>query len=268
MSRPLLGDRRGDAGVVRFDEYQGLIDRLRRSVEESIPPGSTVLVLSKGDPALLVLGPRKARHFPRAVNGDYAGFHPVDSSDAIARLDTERGLGARYLVIPATSGWWLDHYKDFARHMRSISRPLVEDPATGWIFELTAREPTPPPVVGDTGGPGAMTRQLIDLLDALLPPSALVAAIVPRDNDLIPNSRLAVFALHYTDDGEGVDAKRPTLAISATMADYLVVPNSSRDWLDQHRDLADYIERSYPLVTDQRSIGKIYDLKPGRGAAN
>src|SRR6266581_4696420 len=70
----------------RFDEYQDLIGRVRQSVENVIPVGATVLVVSKGDPALLTLGQRTVWHFPRAVDGQYAGFHPADSNDAIRGL--------------------------------------------------------------------------------------------------------------------------------------------------------------------------------------
>ena len=37
----------------RFDEYQVIINRVRQAVESVVPVGSTVLVASKGDPALL-----------------------------------------------------------------------------------------------------------------------------------------------------------------------------------------------------------------------
>ena len=43
----------------------------------------TVLVVSKGDPELLRLGTRRARHFPEADDGSWAGHHPADSGEAI-----------------------------------------------------------------------------------------------------------------------------------------------------------------------------------------
>ena len=157
-----------------LDEYQLLIDRLLQAIDDLIPPGSIVLVVSKGDPALLALGQRSAWHFPRAANGDYSGFHPADSNDAIARLDVQRSLGARYLVLPATSAWWLAHYPEFFAYVRSCGRPLFEEATVGAIFELSARS-VPVPAAAAGSGRSPQTEQLVTLLEAVLPRSATIA---------------------------------------------------------------------------------------------
>ncbi|HZD05715.1 MAG TPA: glycosyltransferase, partial [Longimicrobiales bacterium] len=51
---------------------------LARVVDAYVPEGASVLVVSKGDPALLDLPDRTAPHFPQSENGGYAGFHPRD----------------------------------------------------------------------------------------------------------------------------------------------------------------------------------------------
>src|SRR5438270_5635402 len=105
MSQSMVRERIETELGTRFDDYQRLIGRLRAAVEQVIPERSTALVVTKGDPALLALGERTAWHFPRGTDGNYAGFHPADANDAIARFDLQRDLGARYLVLPATSAW-------------------------------------------------------------------------------------------------------------------------------------------------------------------
>jgi len=265
----ILSNPLHDTGGTRFDEYQLLIDRIRQAAEQLIPEGSTVLVVSKGDPALLALGRRTAWHFPRAAAGQYAGFHPANSAEAIARLDVQRGLGARYLLIPGTSAWWLRHYPEFVTHLRSCGRPVLEDPSIAWIFELTARTANLPSAVSTTG-PSPEAQQLIDLLQAVLPSTATITFIASRDNEFVPNSPVPAFAFRYSDDpaidvGEAI---RDLRRLAGEIADYLVVPNSSREWLMGQKRLASYVDETYRLVTDQRNVCKIYDLRPGvRGAA-
>src|SRR5205823_13556885 len=105
-------------------DYSVLVEHLRQRVMELTPADATVLVASKGDPDLLSLGGRKAWHFPRSVNGEFAGFHPANSEDAILRLDALRQQGAGYLVVPSSSGWWSDYYPDFFAHLRSSGRSI------------------------------------------------------------------------------------------------------------------------------------------------
>jgi hypothetical protein len=76
-----------------------------------------VLVVSRGDRELLRLDGRNARHFPQAPGGGYLGHHPSDDEQAIAMLEEQRHEGAEYLLMPATAGWWLDHYCGFADHL-------------------------------------------------------------------------------------------------------------------------------------------------------
>lgn len=91
---------------------------LARVVGTYVPEGASVLVVSKGDPMLVDLPDRTARHFPQSEDGGYAGFHPRDSVMAIRHLEEVRG-DAEYLMFPATSFWWLEYYTDFARHLAS-----------------------------------------------------------------------------------------------------------------------------------------------------
>jgi GT2 family glycosyltransferase len=116
--------------------YRGLTERVRRAVAEAVPAGSAVLIVSRGDDELLRVDGRRAWHFPRAENGAYAGHHPADSSEAIARLEDQRAAGASYIAFPATGMWWLDHYEGLRRHLDANYSRSFSEPETCVIFDL------------------------------------------------------------------------------------------------------------------------------------
>ena len=122
--------------------YERLLERLRKAVREEVPPGATVLVVSRGDEELVGLDGHRALHFPQGDGGSFAGHHPADSDEAIAQLERLRESGADYLVLPATSLWWLEHYKGFRRHLDRYRR-AIEDPETAVIYQLEERVGAP-----------------------------------------------------------------------------------------------------------------------------
>ena len=120
----------------RSETYRLMIDTLREHVRNTVPPGATVLLVSRGDDELLQLDGRRAWHFPRTDDGVYAGFHPADSRAAITGLEVLRRAGAEFLVFPATALWWLDHYTGFRQHLERLYFPLVREENTCVIFDL------------------------------------------------------------------------------------------------------------------------------------
>jgi GT2 family glycosyltransferase len=116
--------------------YRRLLGRIRKLARSKLPPDATILVVSKGDDELLDLGVDRVWHFPQDAQGRYAGHYPDSSASAIAELERLRGAGAQYLVIPAMSRWWLDHYPDFAQHLRAEHELVVDDHEVCSIFAL------------------------------------------------------------------------------------------------------------------------------------
>ncbi|HWH93709.1 MAG TPA: glycosyltransferase [Baekduia sp.] len=108
-----------------------------KDVAAELPAGATVLVVSRGDEALVDLHGRRAWHFPQAPGGEYAGHHPADGREAVEHLEDLRARGADHLIVPATSQWWLDHYTEFAEHLaRRYAR--VSELADGYVvFSLS-----------------------------------------------------------------------------------------------------------------------------------
>jgi len=152
----------GDGG------YQSLVERIRARVRESVPAGACVLVISRGDAALLRLDGREAGHFPQSKTGLYAGYHPADGAEAAAHLSELRARGAEYLVIPATGLWWLDHYDELRLQLERDCRLVADDPATGRIYAL-AREADRDPASDEQLAAAASAPQVGALIDALLP---------------------------------------------------------------------------------------------------
>ena len=107
-------------------EYEQLIARIHDLVTRKVPAGASILVVSKGDEALLVPG-FDAHHFPQGPNGAYAGHYPADGTAAIAHLEQCRAGGAEFLVFPATAYWWLDYYVGLAQHLLSAGRAVHHD---------------------------------------------------------------------------------------------------------------------------------------------
>jgi hypothetical protein len=127
-------EQRLRAQLERIRERADSTRELRSAIRRTTPAGAVVAVVSRGDAALLELAHRTGWHFPQAQGGEYAGFHPATSEDAIEQLDRARRRGAQFLAFPRTSLWWLEHYEDFARHLHAHHR-LVANGKT-MIFEL------------------------------------------------------------------------------------------------------------------------------------
>jgi GT2 family glycosyltransferase len=108
---------------------------LRALVDSTLPAQATVAVVSRGDDALLELGPRHAAHFPADDNGAFSGHYPADAVAALAALQAARARGAEFLVVPASAAWWLTHYREFATHLRDDCGVVAEDEAA-MIFKL------------------------------------------------------------------------------------------------------------------------------------
>lgn len=120
--------------------YRSQVERVRAAIEETVPDDADVLVVSRGDRELVALGERPAGHFPQDSEGGYLGHHPRDSEEAIAELERLRAVGAAYLVLPASDHWWLDHYRDFATHLRDRYPAAEREDCT--IFDLAAERET------------------------------------------------------------------------------------------------------------------------------
>jgi hypothetical protein len=119
------------------DDYAAVVSKIHEVVAEKVPPGAALLVVSRGDDALLAPGYR-ATHFPQAKGGGYAGFHPADTDAAIEHLELLRSAGAEFILFPATVYWWLEYYAGLASHLLTTARTVVHDESC-LLFDLRPR---------------------------------------------------------------------------------------------------------------------------------
>ncbi len=129
--------------------YLETIARIREIVCATVPADATILVISRGDEALLNLEGRTGWHFPRTDDGRYAGYHPADSAEAIRHLESLVARGGEYLLVPGTAFWWLEHYRELAEHLQRHHARLWRDERCV-IYRLSRRPAggaavTPPP---------------------------------------------------------------------------------------------------------------------------
>jgi glycosyltransferase involved in cell wall biosynthesis len=121
----------------RFCEYQQLPENIRQTVRESLPGGARVLVVSKGDSRLTDLGECQGWHFPQNEDGEYSGYYPADSQQAIDHVENLRAKGAEFLLFPYTAFWWLSKYDLFARHLDSHFQKVADNKHCV-VYELVA----------------------------------------------------------------------------------------------------------------------------------
>ena len=95
-----------------------------------------MLVVSRGDERIVDFPRHHGEHFPQTDDGQYAGHHPADSADAIARLEALFASGAEYLVIPGTSAWWLEHYTEFATYLERRHTRVAAEDRTFVVYQL------------------------------------------------------------------------------------------------------------------------------------
>lgn len=105
--------------------WERTLRRIARTVRKVTAATAPVAFVDKWDPTLLYLSRRPGWHFPdrRTLPDGY----PADSAAAIAHLEELRCRGARYLVFPQASFWWLEHYAGLARHLELSGERVWED---------------------------------------------------------------------------------------------------------------------------------------------
>jgi Sulfotransferase family len=108
-------------------DLRPLASRIRAAVQGCTPAGARVLVVSRGDGEMTRFEGRDGQHFPQTPDGDYWGYHPADSQQAIEHLEALRIAGGEYFVLPSTAFWWLDFYCDFRQHLDTTYRRVWDD---------------------------------------------------------------------------------------------------------------------------------------------
>lgn len=161
--------------------YEQLGERVRAIACRALPRGATAVVISKGDSRLVDLDGRTAWHFPQQADGSYAGHYPADGADALRQLRDLRARGARYLVVPAPSCWWLDHYAELGACLETEASLVADDPACRvYVFDKASARANRPrcSIVIPVRDNASLTRQCVDrLLEPRCAPDAEIIVV-------------------------------------------------------------------------------------------
>ena len=114
-------------GPAHHQRYRRMTVRVHEIVQNVVPAGAVVVVVSKGDDDLLEFEGREGWHFPQDERGVYAGYYPAESSQVIAHLQNLGAKGAGYFLLPSTGYWWLDHYAEFGQYLAHTYQRLWTD---------------------------------------------------------------------------------------------------------------------------------------------
>jgi GT2 family glycosyltransferase len=213
-------------GGRRRPDYEQVVATIRSAVAAAVPKGSTIAVINKGDVELLKLEGQRGWHFPRQEDGQYAGHYPAAGVEAVEHLEELRAKGCEYLVLPRTALWWLEHYPDFAQHLRiQYGRVEVENDSC-LIFDLAGRD-------SERAKEDWQEVHLRELGQALLPEGASVRVL------------------------SGGEAISPD---DLAGAEFVIVPANRAEWLELYPEVSRYLRSRGRVITSRENVGTIYAL--------
>jgi hypothetical protein len=259
-------------------EYADVRHRIHALVGCLLDRGSTVAVVSKGDPGLVELDSAQGWHFPRTADGKYVGHHPADGAEAVAHLEQLREQGANYFLLPSTYFWWLGEYDGLAQHLRSRYRLVADCPDACLIYDLRAgpvatgapAETSSAGISPSNGGGGGnpLVPAIRALLDSLLPDREPVLVVTAGDDDLL---RLGRMALHFPHDSQEKYRSIGSLEQSAIAAQltgaqargvrYLVLPEVAGHGGEGSEAVREPLREHGRAVATREGVCAIYELE-------
>jgi hypothetical protein len=251
----------------RVRAYAEMIPRIRQVVIENTGAEAAIAVISKGDENLLRIGGRRTYHFPKGKDGQYTGFHPANDREAIAHLEELRREGVKYLLIPSTALWWLDHYAGFRHHLEEHYTAVFRQEDTCVLFALGEAAAHSHSGERELCRPhnDSLVQQVRALVKHLLPRDAVVAVATEGNSELLKLDTRPAWHFPQTGTGEFVGTDGPTAianleALRDQGAAYLVVPKTAFWRLEQDREFRQFLEDHTRLVVWQRHVCSIFCL--------
>jgi hypothetical protein len=213
-----------------------------------------VLVVSRGDEQFVRLEGRRGWHFPRHEDGRWGGFHPADSGEAIAHLESLRSKGAQYLVFPQTAFWWIDYYEEFGQHLEGRYR-LIASSESCRIYDIRVNRAARGDGLGHHSvDPTAASEVVL----RLLPHDATIGVVTEEGKEPagFDPERTVPFRPGADDDS----AVEGLAQLARSGVEFLVIPSSEYGWLQQHSLFARNLRERHTFVMRQQHLCEIYEL--------
>ena len=239
------------------EEYRRVTEQIRADVHRVLPLDATLAVITRGDSALLSHHGRRAWHFPRTAEGQWAGHHPANSDAAVEHLEELRRRGLQFLVIPAPYLWWLDHYAGWANHLATNYQLLLRDEfCTIYDVRENAHEISRARAEREKEEHRELTRRIRSEVQDVIPLDATVAVATLGDAELLhlegrrawhfPRTETGSYAADFPMEGAAMIGQLEQMRERGLQ--YLVVPRSAFSWLDSSPDLHSHLAREYQLI--------------------
>ncbi len=124
--------------------HRRLLGQVRQFVDENVPADARTLVATYGDDAMLHLGDRPTEPFPRAAPSISADYNDASEAEAIAQLETLRGEGAAFLIVPSPAMPWLSGQPELERYLNQRCVRVARERGIGAIYALGQQQKVMP----------------------------------------------------------------------------------------------------------------------------
>jgi glycosyltransferase involved in cell wall biosynthesis len=259
-----------DDACLIFDLHDGehvsVGHQLRDVVNRVLTPVASLIVLSLGHEDWLVLDGRQTWHFPRKEDGSHAGVEPVPVDELIAHLETLRGQGAHYFLVPTPALSWLERHPDFRRYLEDRYVGVVCEEGACLIFSLD-----PKPTEEETAEYQHMLYQVRRAVHRTLPLNATVTVLSEGNADILRLGGRSAWHFREQADGElggypedSAGAIAMLEAQRAKGSDFFLIPPFSQWWFEKYEGFRDYLEEHFAPVVRHcygaRDVITIYSL--------
>jgi hypothetical protein len=104
--------------------WLSLMQRIREIVQTATPKGAAILVVGSADDDLMLLPGRHAKPFPQTADGSFSRRYILRGTEVVSQLEQLRLTGAEFVLFPATSLWFLEHYQELREYLQNACTPV------------------------------------------------------------------------------------------------------------------------------------------------
>lgn len=148
--------RRLSHGEEELEELGDVLASCSELLDQRVPAGERVMVVWRGDPAVLAMRSRPIVPFPKPT-GALADRDFEHGAGPIAHLEAQRARGIRFLLIPDQARLWLEELPSFQEHLSGHYALIADEDGAGLLFD-----------VGTPSSENGSPESLVETLDRIL----------------------------------------------------------------------------------------------------